>query len=99
MKRITFVSTITVIAIVCLFIIVIGSDDCDECYSWPAMVGKFLVCGLVMIIGSIYFRTKFLKTESIIFGIEGESLRETNEAVDGVPFAGDGVIEAKGEKT
>jgi len=99
MKRITFISTILAIAAICFFVIIISGEHCDECFSPPVMAMKFLVCGLVIIAGSIYFKAEYLKTESIIFDIESEPIRETDEAVDDVPFAGNGIIESDDDKT
>jgi LemA protein len=98
MKRITFFSTISLIATICFVIIIISGDDCDECFSAPAMAVKFLICGLVIIVASIYFKEKYIKTESIIFDIESEPLRGTDEAVGEVPFAGKGIIESEDGK-
>jgi len=99
MKRITIFSTIAIIAVICFVIIVLSGEDCDGCFSPPVMATKFIVCGLVIIIGSIYFKSEYLKTESIIFDIESEPIRETDEAVDDVPFAGNGIIESDDNKT
>ena len=97
MKRITIFSTITAIGVICFFIIILAGENCDDCFSAPAMAAKFFVSGLVIIVGSIYFTKEFLKTENIIFDIESQPILETNEATDGVPFAGEGII--KSEKT
>lgn len=99
MKRITFASTITLITLICFIIIILAGEDCDECFSVPVMAVKFLICGLVIIIGSIYFTIKYLKTERIIFNIESEPIRETDEAVDGVPFVGGGIVESEYNRT
>ncbi|MFA6097688.1 MAG: LemA family protein [Candidatus Paceibacterota bacterium] len=94
MRRITFYSAVAVIAAVCFFIVIAGGDDCDDCYTLPVMSAKFMLSGLVIIVGSIYFRKKYLETEGLIFDIESEPLLETNEATSDVSFAGEGVIEA-----
>lgn len=99
MKRITLTSSLLVISIICLLILAIGGDNCDACYSASMMAARFLVCGLVVMIGTIYFKEEFLKAEKIIFDVEAEPLRETDEAVDGVPFAGEGAVEAMEGKT
>jgi LemA protein len=98
MKRITLVSTIVTIALICFFVLVISFEDCEGCYSAPVMIIRLMICGLVIIIGSIYFRTKYLKTESLILDIEDEPMRKTDETVEGVPFAGTGIIEGEGKK-
>ncbi len=98
MNRITFLSTIGAIGLACFFIIVIGGDDCDSCYSPAAMAIRFLICGLTIITGSIYFTKKFLKTEGLIFKVESQPILKTDEAVDGVSFAGEGIIESDGGK-
>ena len=84
MKRITLLSTVAIIFGLCFFILVLSGEDCDGCFSPPVMAAKLVVCGLVIMIGSIYFQSEYLKTESIIFDIESEPIRETDEAVDGV---------------
>src|SRR4030042_3841653 len=98
MKRITPISAITSIGIICLVIIFASGDDCDGCFSAPVIAIKFLICGLVIAVGSIYYTKKFIKTENIIFEIESQPVLNTDEAVDGVPFAGEGIIESEGEK-
>jgi LemA protein len=98
MKRITLRSTIATILLICLVIIIMSGDHCDECFSAPVMAIKFLICSLVIIVGAIYFTLGYLKTESIIFDIESEPLRETDEATEGVPFVGSGIIESEEEK-
>lgn len=80
--------------ILCLFIISLGSEECDFCYSLPDFWLKISICGIIIIIGTIYFSKEFLKFERLIFQIEGQPLLETDEAVEGLPFAGDGMVEA-----
>lgn len=94
MKRITPTTAVIAIIIICLMIIFFSAEDCDECFSASVMVVKFFISGWVIIIGSIYFTRKFLITESIIFDIESQPIFRINEAVDGVPFAGEGIIES-----
>lgn len=98
MKRITFLSTITSIAGVCLIIIILGGGD-DDGFSALVLAMKFFACGFVIIVASVYFKMKFLKTENVIFDVESQPLLETNEAVDGVPFAGEGIVEMDGDKS
>ncbi|MBC7074353.1 LemA family protein, partial [Candidatus Parcubacteria bacterium] len=57
------------------------------------MAIKLFISGLVFIIGAIYFTKEFLKAENVIFEIESLPLVETDEAVDGVPIAVEGIIE------
>ncbi len=99
MKRITPKLAIGTILLFCLIVVIMSGEDCDECFSAPVMAVKFLICGMIIIVGSIYFTLKYIKTESIIFDIESEPLRETDEAVDGVPFVGTGVIESEDGRT
>ncbi len=99
MKRVTFVSTIVFLGVICLFIIILPFEGgCEECLPVPVKAVKFFICGLVLAIGGIYFTKEFLKTETLIFDVESYPLLETDEAVDGVPFAGEGVIETKDGK-
>jgi len=98
MKRVTFASTVAFLGLICFFIIILAGEDCDECFSAPVMAVKFFICGLVIIIGTIYSTKEFHKSEKIIFDIEGLPLLETDEAVSEVPFAGEGIIEPEGEK-
>ncbi len=99
MKRTTIFSALGVIATVCFFTIILGFEDCDGCYSSGAMAMKFSVCGLIIIAGSIYFKSQYLRTEDFIFNIESEPIKKTDEAVDGVSFLGKGVLEGEGNKT
>lgn len=94
MKRVTFLSSLITITIICVIILAIGDDECSACYMPEVMAGKFLVCGLVIIIGSIYFTKKYRTIEDIIFEIENQPLLETNEATEDVSFAGEGVVRA-----
>ncbi|MCX6764827.1 MAG: LemA family protein [Candidatus Nealsonbacteria bacterium] len=98
MKRITLTSTIAGLAIICFIVIFLTGEDCNECFSLPVMAMKFLICGLLIIIWTIYSTIKYLKTEGIIFDIDSEPLRETDEAVDGVPFVGEGIVEGENSK-
>lgn len=98
MKRVTVASTIATLAIVCFIIVILSGEDCNECFSASAMAVKFLICGLVIIVGTIYFTRIFLKMENIVFDIESLPLLETTEAAAEVPFAGEGIVEPKGEK-
>jgi LemA protein len=75
---------------------IFGGDS--NAFSAPVLAVKFFACGFVIIIASIYFKMKFLKTENIIFDIESQPLLETNEATDGVLFSGEGVVETDGDK-
>jgi len=92
MKRITILSSLSVVGLLCAIILVFGDEDCDICYTAEAMAGKIFVCGLVVIIGAIYYTKKYRATEDIIFNIENQPLLETNEATADVPFAGEGVV-------
>jgi len=95
MKRITFGSTIASLGLICFLIIAFSVEDCEECFSAPVMAIKFFISGLVIAIGGIYFTKEFLKAEKIIFEIESLPLLKTDEATEGVPFAGEGIVEAE----
>jgi len=99
MKRVTVASTIAALAIICFVIIILSGRNCDECFSAPVMAAKFFICGLVIIVGTVYYTRTFLGMENIVFDIESLPLLETSEAVSEVPFAGEGIVEAKDEKT
>jgi LemA protein len=92
MKRITIASTLTTLLTICFFIIIASGKNCDDCFSTPVMMVKFVASGLVIFIGSIYFTSLYLKNEKCIFDIETQPLLETNEAVDGVPFSVEGKV-------
>lgn len=94
MKRITIFSALGTIAVICFFTISFWPRD----YYVP-MSMKFSACGLIIIIGSIYFKSQYLKIEGIIFNIESEPIKKTDEAVDGVSFLGKGVLEGEDNKT
>lgn len=74
-------------------VIIFASDNCDDCFSAPVMAIKFFLSGMIIIIASIYLTRQFMKTEKIIFNIDLQPLLETNEATDGVSFAGEGTID------
>lgn len=95
MKRITFFSILASIGTICFLVIF---TDCNKCFSFSAMALKFSICGLVIIITGIYFTREFFKVENIIFRIESQPLLETDEATDGVPFAGEGVVVNEGDR-
>jgi len=97
MKRITFSYTVAILAIICFFIITL-TEDCEQCFSAPVMAVKFFICGLIISIGGIYFTREFLRTEKIVFEIESLPLLETDEAADGVPFVGRGIVEPEDDK-
>ena len=98
MKRITVVSTLTILLTICFFIITASGEDCDSCFTAPVMMIKLIVSGLVIFIGSIYFTSIYLKNEKSIFDIETQPLLETNEATDGVPFSVEGTVVQDKEK-
>ncbi len=98
MKRITLISTFSLLWLICLLIVIFPGRGCRECFSPPVMAVKFFLCGLLIIISTIYFTKEFQKFEKIIFDIESLPLLETDEAVDGVPFVGEGIVEPEGEE-
>src|SRR3989344_8633098 len=93
MKRITIGSTIGILLLICFFILILSSKNCDFCFSVPVIAGKVFICGLVIFIGSIYFTDLFLKTERQIFNIETLPLLKTDEATNSVPFSCEGYVE------
>jgi len=94
MKRITLASTIVTLGMVCIIVFLIGGERASK----EDIALKFFICGIVIVIGAIYFTQEFLKAEKIIFDIESLPLLETDEAVDGVPFAGEEIVEPENEK-
>jgi LemA protein len=97
MKRINFWSTVSVIALTCVIIIAISTKHCDVCFSAPAMALKIIACGFATILFTVYYCRKFKEQENLAFGIESEPMQKTNEATDGVPFAGEGTIESEND--
>ncbi len=95
MKRVTVASTIAILGLICFIIVTLSGEDCDGCFSAPVMAVKFFTCGLVVIVGTVYFTRIFLRMENIVFDIESQPLLETAEAASEVPFAGEGTIELK----
>lgn len=93
MERVRVSGAILAIFVFVALIIVAGDEDCDYCYSPPAMAGKFFISGLVIIAGAVFYRSLFLQMESVIFRIDRQPLLDTNEATDSVPFAGEGTVE------
>lgn len=98
MERITFRSSVVSLAVICAIILILSGEDCDVCYSPGTMALKAAVCGFVIIIGSFYFRNHFKEHEKIIFDVESQPMIETSEAVEGVPFAGQGTIQSEDGK-
>ncbi len=92
MPRITFASTVKSAIIVCLFILIFTFENCDFCFSAKGFAVKFLICGLIILIGSFYSTKKFISTENLIFNIESQPILELHEAKDGLPFSGYGMI-------
>lgn len=92
MRRINIISTFSLILFACIIVLLYGSR-----VHLPLAFNSFII-GVLIIIGAIYFTKEFLKTEEIIFDIESLPILETDEAVEGVPFAGEGVIETEKEK-
>ena len=92
MKRITIFSTIAKILGICFFVLVMGGEDCDRCYSPDAMMGKLVICGFVIALVSIIDTIRYKKTEKLVFDIANQPVLETNEATEGVSFAAEGMI-------
>lgn len=92
MKRITITSIVTQLFIICAVILILSAKGCDSCFSPPVMMLKLMASGLVVFIGSIYFRLQYLRTEKIIFDVETAPLLETNEATTDIPFSGEGIV-------
>jgi LemA protein len=95
MKRITLPLAVAAIGFVCLFILAASTKHCETCFSPQAMALKLIGCGAVVILGMAGFRHAYLENEKIALGIESLPLLDTDEAVEGVPFAGHGIIEAE----
>jgi LemA protein len=93
MRRITLASTLISIGAICFIAFCLLGRN----LSGEETALKIFVCGIIIAIGGIYFTNEFLKVEKIIFDIESLPLLETDEAVDGVPFAGEGIVEPEGE--
>lgn len=94
MKRINFYTTLGSLLFVCFLVWVISFKNCKVCYSLPAIWLRVLICGLLFFVGAIYFSGEFLKVEKTIHQIESQPLLETDEAVEGLPFCGEGEIES-----
>ena len=95
MTRITFKSTVILIAIVCFVILILASKHCDVCFSAPVMALKVIACGFAIILITIASRKGFKAQETIAFNIESLPLTETDEACDGTPFAGEGIVDTE----
>lgn len=93
MKRVNIYTTLSFLFLTILAIWIIDLD-CRVCYSLIGIWFKILATGLVLFLGAIYFSHKFLKVEKMIFQIETQPLLETDEAVEGLPFAGQGIVES-----
>lgn len=98
MKRTTLGSTFGVIFILSIFIIGIGHsqgdyDICPECYN-SDMAVRFYFIGLLIIGMGIHSKKEYLETEEIIFDIESEPILHTDEATEGLQFAGEGIVES-----
>lgn len=95
MKRVNFLTIVGSALAVCAIILIATTKHCEECFSPPAMMAKLLVCGLVIIGFTVYYRAKFKEQEGVVFDVESLPLCKTDDAVEGVPFAGTGVIAAE----
>ena len=93
MRRITTYFALIFLAILCVVIFFLPLKQPQRGFSISLMAMRFLAAGVILVFGGIYFKKEFLRVEKIIFEIESLPLLETDEAVDGVPFAGEGVVE------
>ncbi|MCX6758163.1 MAG: LemA family protein [Candidatus Nealsonbacteria bacterium] len=98
MKRITLPLSVAAIGFICFFILIASTKHCNDCFSPSTMALKLIVCGLVIVAGILSFRRAYLENEKIIFNIESLPLLETDEAVEGVPFVGQGTIDSEDGK-
>ncbi len=74
-----------VLAFLCFCIILGGIHD---------LILSLILCGIVIMGGSVFFARTYIKYEELAFNIEKLPELETNEAVEGIPFTGYGVVEA-----
>lgn len=96
MQRVTILSTVGTIGVICFFILIASSKECDVCYSPPVLALKVFISGLVVLVGSAYFSRLYARTEQKIHSIETLPLLETDEATEGVPFSCEAMIAAEG---
>jgi len=92
MQSITTKSTFATIFFFCGMILVFSSRDCDICYSKDTMLLKLFICGIITIFVALWFTYRYLRYERVAFDIANQPLLDTNEAVSGVSFAGEGTI-------
>jgi len=95
MQSITVKSTFAIIAFFCGMTLIITSRNCDICFSRDIMLLKLFVCGIVTIVTSLWFTYCYVRYERIAFDIANQPLLDTNEAVSGVSYAGEGTITAE----
>lgn len=93
MARITTRFALIFLLTTCFLILFYPLRNIERGFSISLMAFRFLAVGIILIVGGIYFKKEFLRVEKIIFEIESLPLLKTDEAVDGVPFAGEGVVE------
>jgi LemA protein len=58
------------------------------------MLVKLLICGLLIISHSVLFTRRYLEMEGLAYQIDRQAVLNTSAAVDGVPFAGEGIVES-----
>lgn len=97
MKRVTTKSALATLLAIIAIIMLISSEDCDDCYTPNAMAARSIVAGFALMIGIFYFTKKYLGAENLVFDLESLPIIHTDEATPGVPFCGYGDIQA--EKT
>jgi len=90
MERITLASTISALVGGTLLI---GYTTLHLMSDAAGLALALMFMGIYVIIGSIFFTQKFRTMEDIALRIDRQEILGTDEAVEGVPFAGVGTIE------
>ena len=92
MKRISTSKVIIILLALSFIIFGFSDENCPECWEPSGFAVKSVIVGLIWIIGGLYFRKEYLRYNKITFNIESYPILETDEATDGVPFAGYGIV-------
>ena len=93
MKKVTLTKTLGKLLLICMFILFIGDEGCDICYTTNVMAVRGMLCGIVIIFITLWDTKKYKQFENMAFTIANQPLLETNEATDTVSFAAEGTVE------
>lgn len=86
MERVN-ISLIVFVVLLLSFIVVIPEGLSEDI--------KLFLISMTIILPTLYFRNLYKKMDDLVFKIERIPLMDVNEVTEGVPFSGEGVVEAE----